>query len=132
MLYVVNQGPMPPPILRLSDGGHIENLAILPLLKKRLPKIVVVDGGHKTRDSEWGDSLLDALTLARRKLHCSFIGKDGRDVIEDIKEKFVYKPPGSQPRSYRWIIMFFKVRYEIGFQNRFPNFLDVKPLGPII
>ncbi|KAJ7385140.1 hypothetical protein OS493_017513 [Desmophyllum pertusum] len=54
MLDVVNQGPMPPPILRLSDGGHIENLAILPLLKKRLPEIVVVDGGQKTRDSEWG------------------------------------------------------------------------------
>ena len=71
---VVNQGPMPPPILRLSDGGHIENLAILPLLKKRLPEIVVVDGGQKTCDSEWGDSLLDALILARRKLHCSFIG----------------------------------------------------------
>ena len=102
MFYVVNEGPMPPPILRLSDGGHIENLAILPLLKKHLPKIVVVDGGHKTRDSEWGDSLLNALSLARKKLHCSFIGWDGRDVIEDIKEKFVCKPKGSQPRSYRW------------------------------
>ena len=92
---------MPPAILRLSDGGHIENLAILPLLKKRLPKIVVVDGGHKTRDSEWGDSLLDALSLARDKLHCSFIGMDGRDVTEDIKETFVFKRQGHQPRSYR-------------------------------
>ncbi|XP_078369708.1 uncharacterized protein LOC144653552 [Oculina patagonica] len=106
LLYVVHEGPMPPPILRLSDGGHIENLAILPLLKKRLPKIVVVDGGYKTHDSEWGDSLLNALSLARKKLHCSFIGLDGRDVIEDIKEKFVLKPQGNQPRSYR-----FKVHY---------------------
>jgi len=101
MLLVVNLGPMPPPILRLSDGGHIENLAILPLLKKRLPKIVVVDGGHKTDDSEWGDSLLQALSLARQKLHCSFTGLDGRDVSEDIKEKFVNKRQGHQPRSYR-------------------------------
>ena len=101
MLLVVNLGPMPPPILRLSDGGHIENLAILPLLKKCLTKIVVVDGGHKTDDSEWGDSLLQALLLARQKLHCSFIGLDGRDVIEDIKEKFVSKRQGYQPRSYR-------------------------------
>ncbi|KAL9973415.1 hypothetical protein ACROYT_G019873 [Oculina patagonica] len=106
LLYVVHEGPMPPPILRLSDGGHIENLAILPLVKKRLPKIVVVDGGYKTHDSEWGDSLLNALSLARKKLHCSFIGLDGRDVIEDIKEKFVLKPQGNQPRSYR-----FKVHY---------------------
>ena len=101
MLYVVNEGPVPPPILRLSDGGHIENLAILPLLKKRLPKIVVVDGGRKTRDTEWGDSLLDALSLARKKLHCSFTGLDGRDVAEDIKEKFVLKSHENQPRSHR-------------------------------
>ena len=92
---------MPPPILRLSDGGHIENLAILPLLKKRLPKIVVVDGGHKTNDIEWGESLLDALELARKKLHCSFNGMDGRDIIEDLKENFIYIPKGHQPRSYR-------------------------------
>lgn len=101
LLVVANEGPMPPPILRLSDGGHIENLAILPLLKKRLPKIVVVDGGHKTNDIEWGESLLDALELARKKLHCSFNGLDGRDIIEDLKENFIYTPKGHQPRSYR-------------------------------
>ena len=105
MLVVVNLGPSPPPILRLSDGGHIENLATLPLLKKRLPKIVVVDGGHKSEDSEWGDAFLKALSLARQKLHCSFIGLDGRDVIEDIKEKFVNKPPECQPRSYRQVVI---------------------------
>ena len=81
---MTNLGPNPPPVLRLSDGGHIENLAILPLLKKRLKKIVVADGGHKNKDGEWGESLLKALTLAREKLHCSFIGIDGRDVIEDV------------------------------------------------
>lgn len=101
ILFVTNDGPSPPPILRLSDGGHIENLAILPLLKKRLEKIVVVDGGHKANDNEWGQDLLKALSLAREKLNCSFIGLDGRDVIEDVKEKFVNKPQGHQPRSYR-------------------------------
>ena len=40
-----NTGPMPPPIMLLSDGGHVENLALLPLLKKRLKRIIVVDGG---------------------------------------------------------------------------------------
>ena len=101
MLFVTNKGPTPPPVLRLSDGGHIENLAILPLLKKCLEKIVVVDGGHKSKDSHWGQSLINAFSLAREKLHCSFTGLDGRDVIEEIKEKFVNKPPGHQPRSYR-------------------------------
>ena len=101
MFFVTNVGPSPPAILRLSDGGHIENLAILPLLKKRLKKIVVVDGGHKESDQEWGDSLLKALSLARQKLKCSFIALDGRDVIEDLEDRFVNKPLRHQPRSYR-------------------------------
>ena len=94
-------GPAPPPILRLSDGGHIENLGILPILKKRLRKIVVADGGHKSEDDHWAKDLLKALSLAREKLHCSFIGLDGRDIIEDVKEKFVNTPRRHQPRSYR-------------------------------
>ncbi|XP_022799709.1 uncharacterized protein LOC111337638, partial [Stylophora pistillata] len=108
MFFVTNVGPSPPAILRLSDGGHIENLAILPLLKKRLKKIVVVDGGQKESDQEWGDSLLTALSLARQKLDCSFIGLDGRDVIEDLKNKFVNKPLGHQPRSYRFKVHYFE------------------------
>ncbi|XP_074621712.1 uncharacterized protein LOC141880167 isoform X1 [Acropora palmata] len=101
MLSVSNRGPSPPPILLLSDGGHIENLGILPLLKKRLTRIVVADGGLKTDDSDWGKDLLHAFSLAREKLHCSFIGLDGRDVTEDIKEKFVNTADGFKPRSYR-------------------------------
>jgi len=101
LLSVTNHGPSPPPILLLSDGGHIENLGILPLLKKRLPKIVVADGGLKTDESDWGENLLHAFSLAREKLHCSFIGLDGRDVIVDIKEKFVKKKNSRKPRSYR-------------------------------
>ena len=101
MLSVSNRGPSPPPILLLSDGSHIENLGILPLLKKRLTRIVVADGGLKTDDSDWGKDLLHAFSLAREKLHCSFIGLDGRDVTEDIKEKFVNTADGFKPRSYR-------------------------------
>ena len=54
-------GPAPPPILRLSDGGHIENMGILPLLKKQMRKIVVADGGHKSEDGHWAKDLLKAL-----------------------------------------------------------------------
>ena len=100
LLSVADRGPTPPPILLLSDGGHIENLGILPLLKKRLPKIVVVNGGVKTDDSDWGKDL-HAFSVARDELHCLFIGLDGRDMIEDIKEEFVNTADGLKPRNYR-------------------------------
>ncbi|KAL9981897.1 hypothetical protein ACROYT_G010660 [Oculina patagonica] len=102
-----NTGPMPPPILLLSDGGHIENLAILPLLKRRLRRIVVVDGGYKNDDQYYGDSLLNALMLARTKLNCSFLSEDGQDVTFDLLEKFVRPKAGGKPRYYK-----FKVHYQ--------------------
>lgn len=43
-MNIMNVGPNPPAILSLSDGGHLENRGILPLLKLRLKKIVTVDG----------------------------------------------------------------------------------------
>lgn len=98
---MINQGPNPPPVLRLSDGGHIENLGILPLLKLRLTKIVVVNGGRTISDDLYGTTLLAALDVARKKLGCSFSGMDGRDIAEDIADNFVDSPPGSQPSSYK-------------------------------
>lgn len=103
---MTNQGPNPPPVLRLSDGGHIENLGILPLLKLRLKKIVSVNGGRTISDGDYGATLLAGLDMARKKLGCSFSAMDGRDIAEDIRDNFVEKPPGSQPSSYR-----FKVHY---------------------
>ena len=100
-ISMTNQGPNPPPVLRLSDGGHIENLGILPLLKLRLEKIVAVNGGRTIRDEDYGSTLLAGLDMARKKLGCSFSGMDGRDITEDIRDNFVDKPPGSQPSSYR-------------------------------
>ena len=88
-LNIENIGPMPPPVMLLSDGGHVENLAILPLLKKKLKKIIVVDGGYYSNEMKYGKYLLRALMLARRDLNCSFIGQGGRDVISDLLENFV-------------------------------------------
>ena len=98
---MINQGPNPPPVLRLSDGGHIENLGILPLLKLRLKRIVSVNGGRTISDGDYGSTLLAGLDMARKKLGCSFSAMDGRDIAEDIRDNFVEKPPGSQPSSYR-------------------------------
>ena len=101
MVGIINEGPSPPSILRISDGGHFENLALLPLLQLRLPKIAIVNGGVCQSDAAYGFDLKIALDLAREKLRCSFSGLDGRDVMEDIREHFVEKKPGDQPRSYR-------------------------------
>ena len=59
-LQVTNHGPNPPAVLYRSDGSHIENLGILPLLKKRLQKIVSIDGGQTILDEDYGRILLEA------------------------------------------------------------------------
>lgn len=101
-----NVGPMPPPVMLLSDGGHVENLALLPLLKKKLKKIIVVDGGYKNDEKLYGESLLNALMLARKKLNCSFLSEEGGDVISDLLEKFVNPAETEQkPRSYRFVVL---------------------------
>ena len=97
---------MPPPIMLLSDGGHVENLGLLPLLKKRLSKIIIIDGGYKHEQKLYGESLLNALMLARIKLNCSFLSDGGGDVISDLMEKFV-KPQedaeGKLRRYYKFV-----------------------------
>ena len=104
MMDMTNVGPNPPPVLSLSDGGHLENLGILPLLKLRLEKIVVVDGGRSILDKDYGKSLMIVLDLARKKLGCSFSALDGRDIAEDIRDSFVERSPGSQPSNYRYVM----------------------------
>lgn len=103
---ITNVGPMPPPVMLLSDGGHSENLGLLPLLKLRLPRIVAVNGASINPGESYELDLLRALKQAREKLHCSFTGINGRDIEEDIRDEFVETPSGNQPRSYR-----FKVQY---------------------
>ena len=105
-LSINNIGTHPPPILRLSDGGHFENLALLPLLDKKLKKIVIFDGSCNPGDEKYAESLLTALELAREKLHCSFVGCEDRDINEDIRAKFLKMKSKQRPRSYR-----FKVQY---------------------
>ena len=113
----VTTGPVPPAMLHLSDGGHMENLAILPLLKRRLQRIVVVNGGYTETDSSYGDDLIHAMELARKKLNCCFHSENGSDVERDIKEKFVNKAPGQQPRSYRFKVHYYEKDEEYGGDN---------------
>lgn len=110
-LSMDNIGPVPPPVMLLSDGGHVENLGILPLLKKKLKKIIVVDGGqYSPNDETYGHDLLKAMMLARTKLNCSFVGEGGRDVISDLLENLVKprKPHERKPRHYKFVSVNFR------------------------
>ena len=102
-LGILNLGPSPHPVLRRSDGGHVENLGILPLLRLRLKRIISVYGGCAASEQAFCNTLMNALEMARKKLRCSFTGMDGRDINEDIRINFVERSPGNQPRSYRLV-----------------------------
>ena len=54
-------------------------------------------------EQAFGNTLMNALEMARKKLRCSFTGMDGRDINEDIRINFVERSPGNQPRSYRFV-----------------------------
>jgi hypothetical protein len=58
-----------PEILYLSDGGHTENLALLPLLARRLPVIIIADG---SADVDPVAGIREALKQARGKLGVTF------------------------------------------------------------
>lgn len=101
-LQTVDHGPVPPALLNLSDGGHVEALGLLALLKKRLRKIVVVDGTVSVLSE-----LVQSLDLARKKLRCSFSAMDGRDIVEDLRCKLEEMPDNNKPRFYKFRVEYF-------------------------
>lgn len=105
-----NIGPVPPAMLNISDAGRLEKYGLLPLLKRRLKKIVVIDGSLILDDKGYAKSILKSMKLAREILRCGFVGYDGRDVLEEIKKKFVDPPAGEQPRSYRFMVKYYQQR----------------------
>jgi hypothetical protein len=64
-----------PSALYLSDGGHTENLGLLPLLARRLPVIIIADASG---DSDPVAGLRTALKQARQKLGVTF-GRNRKD-----------------------------------------------------
>ena len=105
-------------MLRLSDGGHFENLALLPLLEKKLDYIVVADGSCNPGGEKYADALLHAIKKAREILHCSFTpltndeeteGGGTRDIEGDIRVRFLTKKKGRFPRHYRFKVHYYDV-----------------------
>jgi len=81
----------PPPILYLSDGGHTENLALLPLLAKRLPFIIIADGSS---DPDPVSGLRLALKQARNKLPVTFHASkwdQNRRMGDSVKEDLAWE-----------------------------------------
>ena len=107
-LQTVDLGPVPPAVLNLSDGGHVEDLGLLALLKKRLRKIVVVDGATRGQGQPVSMELQRSLELARLKLRCSFSAIDGRDITEDLRCKLDEMPDNYKPRFYKFRVEYFE------------------------
>ena len=106
LLNFIHDGPQPPAMLHLSDGGHFETYGLLPLLKLRLPRILVADGSYIGSDDDYAKQIIPIMEHAREILGCSFTAMDGGDVLTDIRNKYVHPKDGKYPRMYE-----FKVRY---------------------
>ena len=69
-------------MMHLSDGGHFENLGLLPLLKRRLPKILVVNGSYIESDDDYATEIIRTMELARELFDCSFTSIIGDDLLD--------------------------------------------------
>eukprot|EP00117_Sycon_ciliatum_P036512 scpid76506/ scgid5365/ len=92
-------GNHPDYILHISDGGHMENLALLPLLRRRTDYIILADGSlHGTIDHAC--LLWDAMNYARMWLGCQFTSLDDTDVDEHMLRTMGYHSDGAAPQAY--------------------------------
>ena len=109
VLKVNNIGPNPPAILSLSDGGRLEKYGLLYLLKRKLRKILIVDGSFISQEANYSKNILKSMDQARELLHCGFVGLDGHDVKERMRKEYVDAPKESgKPRHFRFLVQYFK------------------------
>ena len=109
VLKVKNIGPNPPAILSLSDGARLEKYGLLYLLKKRLKKIIIVDGSLIAQEANYSKSILKSMDQARELLHCEFLSFDGRDVKEHLRKEYLEAPrEHGKPRHFRFLVQYFK------------------------
>lgn len=115
VFQVDNVGPSPPALLSLSDAGRLEKYGLLPLLKRRLKRILIVDGSFIKNDEDYSKHILRSMDQARKELHCEFVGLKGRDVIEEMRKKYVEVPRDHQPRHYRFKVRYFDKKTDGGY-----------------
>ncbi|XP_044176894.1 uncharacterized protein LOC114949050 [Acropora millepora] len=113
VLKVKNIGPNPPAILSLSDGARLEKYGLLYLLKKRLKKILIVDGSFIAQEAGYSENILKSMDQARALLHCEFLSFDGRDVKEQMRKEYVEAPKGrGKPRHFRFLVQYFNKEHD--------------------
>ena len=105
ILSIITHGETPPAMLHLSDGGHFENSGMLPLLKLRLQKILIVHGAEMKSNEDYAKDIIVGMDHARKMFNCSFVSMGGDDVLTAIQNEFV-RPNDNAPRKFE-----FKVRY---------------------
>jgi hypothetical protein len=88
MLHIITYGEKPPAMLHVSDGGHFENYGLIPLLKLRIPKILLVHGLEIKSDNAYAKDIIVAMEHARKLFNCFFTSMAGNDVLNDIEEKY--------------------------------------------
>ena len=131
-------GRFAPFTMHLSDGGHIENLGLLPVLQRQADRIIIADGTLYGDKRLIASDLLRALEMAREWLGCSFTtvprpSKGGHesqraraqenkynygDLEYDITERFVglgFKK--RQPYAYRFLVHY-KPEKEMSLRRR--------------
>eukprot|EP00117_Sycon_ciliatum_P029098 scpid35039/ scgid23251/ len=107
-------GTYPDVTVNVSDGGHTENLGLLPLLKRRSKFIIVCDGSANVGIGNCSE-LERSLQLARQWLGCRFTSLEGMDLDADILQTLGSSSNGIAPQAFH-----FKVRY-IGMRTGVVN-----------
>jgi len=99
-----------PGYLFVSDGGHTENYALLPLIRRKCKLIIVCDGSQD--QDETCTEFLQALTYAEERLYCSFFSNNPLEsVTHSMKTDFIGNP--NRTRFFS-----FTVRYNDGSEGK--------------
>ncbi|CAE7375324.1 unnamed protein product [Symbiodinium natans] len=122
-----HQAPRPPPYVYLSDGGLIECLGVLMLLRRRMPLIICSDACEDMNVTL--RALLDTIELAREERLCSFFDMDDprRDVqlaMADVRKghcsylrlgiKYENLPSGEAPSVAEGELLYIRMRLADG------------------
>jgi len=95
-----------PHYLFLSDGGHLENYGMLPLLRRRCKRIFVCDGTQDVKGI--CKELFKCLRMAEQRLYCCFLALDS----EESAARYIERTFIANPNRGRYVC--FRVKYHDG------------------
>lgn len=120
------------PYVRLSDGGHSENLGLFSLIQRGTKKIIVVDaeqdGKYKFEalrrlkanlENEFGVTIVDVNNPHRS--NSEFIGESDVDPVTRFRVRGLFYPDGSERPID---IMYVKLSFDRKIMNKTPEYMD--------